>query len=51
MHVPPLTPASPNVFRMRAKQVAIFGAAVTRGAIVATRPKIDSASRQSVRRD
>jgi hypothetical protein len=49
MHVSPLTPASPKTFRMRAKQGAVFGAATTRDAIVATRLKTDSASRQSVR--
>jgi len=36
---------------MRAKQVAIYGAAVTRGAIVATHLKTNSASRQPARRD
>jgi hypothetical protein len=36
---------------MRAKQAAVFGAAVLRGAIVATRLKTNSAARQSARRD
>jgi hypothetical protein len=36
---------------MRRKQVAGFGAAVTRAAIVATGLKTYSESRQSVRRD
>jgi hypothetical protein len=40
-----------KVFRMRSKQVSVFGTAVTRGACVATRLKINAGSKKSARSD